>query len=87
MHERILSESSSDTERTPPPGQAAIVLAGFAVGVVLLSIQLWLLTVTLDLYLSGRSVNAWLLAVMSGLVFLGGLLILFMRARMQRVSR
>ncbi|MDQ2904014.1 MAG: hypothetical protein ABI456_19795 [Ktedonobacteraceae bacterium] len=87
MHNHILSESTSDVERTPPPGQAAIVLAGFAVGVVLLGIQLWLLTVALDLYLSGHSVNAWLLAVISGVVFLGGLLILFMRARTQRVRR
>ncbi|MBA2284405.1 MAG: hypothetical protein H0W02_02875 [Ktedonobacteraceae bacterium] len=87
MHDHILNESSRESERTPPPGQAAIVLAGFAVGVVLLGIQLWLLTVALDLYLSGHSVNAWLLAVISGVVFLGGLLILFMRARMQRVRR
>ncbi|MBA2287377.1 MAG: hypothetical protein H0W02_18045 [Ktedonobacteraceae bacterium] len=87
MRDRILIEATSDIERTPPPGQAAIILAGFAIGVVLLGIQLWLLTVALDLYLSGRSMNVWLLAVISGVVFLGGLLLLFMRTRARRVRR
>jgi hypothetical protein len=73
---RALSETTAYARRTPSHGQAAIVLAGLTIGVTLMGIQLWLLTVALDLYLSGRSEATWLAAAISGLVFLGGLLIL-----------
>lgn len=71
-----LSETTAYERRTPPHGQAAIVLAGLSIGMILMGIQLWLLTVALDLYLSGRPDATWLAAGISGLVFLGGLLIL-----------
>jgi hypothetical protein len=35
--------------------------------------QLWLLTVALELYLGGEGGNIWALALLSGLVFAGGL--------------
>ncbi len=73
---RALSETTAYERRTPPHGQAAIVLAGLSIGVILMGVQLWLLTVALDLYLSGRPEATWLAAGISGLVFLGGLLIL-----------
>jgi len=73
---RALSETTAYTRRTPSHGQAAIVLAGLTIGVILMGIQLWLLTVALDLCLSGRPEATWLAAAISGLVFLGGLLIL-----------
>ena len=73
---RALSETTAYARRTPSHGQAAIVLAGLTIGVILMGIQLWLLTVALDLYLSGRPEATWLAAAISGLVFLGGLLIL-----------
>ena len=59
---------------SPPPGQEAIVMAALAIGLVLLGIQLWLLTVALDLYLAGRGSNIWGLALVSAAIFLGGLL-------------
>lgn len=68
-----LSETS-DTERRPPPGRMAVVLTGLALGILLLGIQLWLLTIALDRYLAGEGGNIWALALISGLVFLGGLL-------------
>ena len=73
---RALSETTAYARRAPSHGQAAIVLAGLTIGMILMGIQLWLLTVALDLYLSGRPEATWLAAAISGLVFLGGLLIL-----------
>lgn len=71
-----LHETITRVERTPPAGQAAIELTALVIGLILMGIQLWLLTVALDLYLSGHTTDSWLLAVISGLVFLGGLLML-----------
>lgn len=81
-----LSDGTSDIERRPPLGQVAIVLLGLAIGILLLGIQLWLLTTALDLYLAGQSTYMWLLALISGLVFLGGLLVLRMLARRPRLT-
>jgi uncharacterized protein DUF6755 len=67
--------------RVTAPGQAAVVLAGLAIGALLMSIQLWLLTVALDLYLGGNENSLWPLAIISGLVFLGGILALFLLGR------
>jgi hypothetical protein len=71
----------------PPPGQLPIVLAGLSVGILLMGVQLWLLTVALDLYLSGRSGQIWLLALVSGLIFAGGLLVLWVLRRRTPASR
>jgi hypothetical protein len=68
-------------ELAEPPGQAPIVAAGLAIGILLLAIQLWLLTVALDLYLGGRGDQVWLLALVSGLIFVGGLLVLWILRR------
>ena len=77
----LLSETTSNIERRPPPGQVAVVLTSLALGILLMGVQLWLLTIALDRYLAGQDVDIWLLAVISGLVFLGGLLVLRMLAR------
>ena len=77
----LVSETTSDVERKPPPGQIAVVLTGLALGILLLGIQLWLLTIALDRYLAGQNAFSWLTAVISGLVFLGGLLVLYLLAR------
>jgi len=63
-------------ERRPPPGQAGIALFGLAVGIMLISIQLWLLTLAFDLYMLKQDTDAILAAAASGLVFLGGLAML-----------
>ncbi|MBA2446726.1 MAG: hypothetical protein H0V51_01735, partial [Chloroflexi bacterium] len=62
-------------ERTPPPGQQAVVLAALMIGLLLMGIQLWLLTVALELYLAGAGRQGWSLALVSGLIFLGGVLV------------
>lgn len=80
-HPPLLSETTSGIERRPPPGRMAVVLTGLSLGILLLGIQLWLLTIALDRYLAGESSYIWTLALLSGLVFLGGLLVLRLLAR------
>jgi hypothetical protein len=63
------------------PGEAPIVAAGLAIGILLLAIQLWLLTVALDLFLGGRGDQVWLIALVSGVIFAGGLLVLWILRR------
>jgi hypothetical protein len=70
----------------PPPGQAPIVLAGLAVGVLLMGVQLWLLTVALELYLGGHGGGLWLPALVSGLIFAGGLLLLRLLGQRPRAA-
>ncbi|MBI4499284.1 MAG: hypothetical protein HY689_15460 [Chloroflexi bacterium] len=69
----------------PPPGQDTVVLAALTVGVLLMGIQLWLLTIALDLYLGGQGDRVWQLALASGLIFLGGLLVLWVLGRRPRL--
>lgn len=54
------------------PGRRALLLVALVVGVLMLGLQLWLLTVALDLYLGGRGGSLWVLAVCSGVIFAGG---------------
>jgi hypothetical protein len=71
----------------PPPGQMSLVAAGLVVGLLLMAIQLWLLTVALDLYLAGRGADVWSLALVSGGIFLGGLGVLWLLGRRPRIVR
>jgi hypothetical protein len=61
-------------------------MAGLAIGVLLLGIQLWLLTLALDLYLSGQTENTWELVLISGLVFVGGILLLRLLSRQSHTA-
>ena len=73
----------SDTRSSAPIGrwQAPLVTAALAVGLVLLALQLWLLTVALDLVLGGSGEQVWELMLASGVIFAGGVLVLrFLRA-------
>jgi len=81
-------EAASDTglDRTPPaPGRQAAVLGALVIGGLLLALQLWFLTVALDLYLEGD--QDWLLAVFSGIVFVGGLFVLRLLSRRAEIHR
>jgi hypothetical protein len=70
----------------PTPGRQAIVMAALTIGLLLMGIQLWLLTISLDLYLAGAGDRCWLLAIVSGAIFLGGLLMLRMLDRRPRLG-
>lgn len=63
------------------PGRQALLLGALLLGLIVLAIQLWLLTVALELYLSGEGEEIWGLALVSGLVFAGGLLAIRLLSR------
>lgn len=62
-----------ERERLPAVGQGAITTFGLAIGLLLVAIQLWLLTIAFDLYLEGERGSIVGVAISSGLVFVGGL--------------
>ncbi len=68
------------------PGQLDIVTAALVVGFLLLGIQLWLLTVALDMYLSGAGRDLWGLVAGSGVIFLGGVGVVWLLGRRPRVQ-
>jgi hypothetical protein len=65
--------SQRELEPHVSPGRRALLLAAVLIGVLLLAIQLWLLTIALDLFLGGHGGEIWGLAAISGLIFAGGL--------------
>jgi hypothetical protein len=74
-------------DRPPPPGHRALLLGALLIGFLLMGIQLWLLTVALELYLGGHGDEVWRTAAVSAIVFLGGLLALRLLGRRPRVRR
>ncbi len=74
-------------DQPPPVGQVTIVMAALTIGILLMAIQLWLLTVALDLFLAGNGGDVWRTAVVSGAIFLGGLGMLTILRRRPRVRR
>jgi hypothetical protein len=74
-------------DRPPAPGQTAVILAGLTIGILLMGIQLWLLTVALELFLAGEGERVWQLALVSGAIFLGGLAMLWILRRRPEVRR
>jgi hypothetical protein len=73
--------TTSELEKRPPVGQDGLTTLGLAIGFLLLAIQLWLLTIAFDLYLAGARGATVGVAICSGLVFIGGLLMLRMLNR------
>lgn len=72
--------STNPPPRAPDdPAQAwegPVLTTALALGLVLMALQLWLLTVALDLLLGGGPEGIVGLALASGAVFAGGLLVL-----------
>lgn len=79
--EYVVFEPRAQEVDTPPPGQMPLVTAALAIGVLLMAIQLWLLTIALDLFLAGRGGQVWQLALVSGAIFAGGLVMLWLLRR------
>lgn len=72
-----LAQNIPDHEiHRPTPGQSVIIGLGLSIGILLMAMQLWLLTLAFDLYLSDEPERIIALAAISGLVFLGGLFML-----------
>ncbi len=81
---RVREDELTDVGRRP--GQGPLVGAALAIGILLLGVQLWILAVALDLYLGGGAPGQlWLLAAVSGLIFLGGLGVLWVLRRGPRL--
>jgi hypothetical protein len=83
--EETTADAGSE-RRPPPPGRHAVALAALVLGVLVLALQLWLLTVALELYLEGKEGPIWAVAALSALVFAGGLGVLRLLSRRARVS-
>jgi hypothetical protein len=58
------------------PWAGPVLGTALAIGLVLMAIQLWLLTVALDLLLGGKTDGFLRLVLASGAVFAGGVLVL-----------
>ncbi|GLV56789.1 hypothetical protein KDH_36280 [Dictyobacter sp. S3.2.2.5] len=71
----INSETTGEVVHAPPHGRLAMLLAGLIIGIILLGIQLWMLTVALNQYLQGQTTGSWQLVVVSGLVLIGGIIV------------
>ena len=63
---------------TPParPWEGPVLTTALLLGLVLMGLQLWLLTVALDLLLGGKTHGFLGLALSSAAVFAGGLVVL-----------
>ena len=70
-----------------PPGRGPLALAALAIGLLLMAMQLWLLTVALELFLSGQGRDVWPLALISGCIFAGGLAMLWLLRRRPGIRR
>ncbi len=75
----------TEADRPQRPGRQALLLAAATIGLVMLALQLWFLTIALDLFYLREQSGAWALAVLSGLVYVGGLLALGMFEKSRRV--
>ncbi len=88
--ETIHSPSGATTrerERLPAVGQQGLATLGLAIGLLLVAIQLWLLTIAFDLYLENERAKTVGVAIASGFVFLGGLGMLRLLDRKPRRRR
>jgi polyferredoxin len=59
-----------------PAWAGPVLTTALVLGFVLMALQLWLLTVALDLLLGGKTQGFFRLAATSGAVFAGGVLVL-----------
>lgn len=73
-------------DRSPSPGRLGVVMAALMIGLLLMGTQLWLLTVALELFLAGHGPEVWLLALVSGAIFAGGVMMLRVLDRRPRVG-
>lgn len=71
----------------PPPGEAGLVGAALMIGIVLLALQLWILTVTLEEFQRHNDQRTYLLAGISALIFAGGLAVRWLLKRTPSVRR
>lgn len=72
-------------QNSPPPGEFGLLGAALAVGILLMGLQLWILTVALDAFQRHNNAQVYALAGISALIFLGGAAMLWILRRTPRV--
>ncbi len=86
-HGRDLQRTTTEPERRQPiAAHIALIMFGLSVGLVLMALQLWLLTLAFDLFESGVRFQTTVIAAISGLVFVGGLVMLRLLDRNSHVG-
>lgn len=81
------ARSLVEQESAPTPGRLAVVMAALTIGLLLMGTQLWLLTVALEMYLGGHGDEVWLLALVSGAIFVGGVVMVRQLDQQPRLGR
>jgi hypothetical protein len=72
---------------TPPPGEAGLVGAALLIGILLLALQLWILTIALEEFQRHNDQRIYILAAISALIFAGGLAVRWLLKRTPRIRR
>lgn len=71
----------------PPPGEAGLVGAALMIGILLLALQLWILTVALEEFQRHNDQRTYMLAGISALIFAGGLAVRWLLRRTPTIRR
>ena len=71
----------------PPPGEAGLVGAALMIGILLLALQLWILTVALEEFQRHNDSRTYALAGISAIIFAGGLAVRWLLKRTPSVRR
>jgi hypothetical protein len=71
----------------PPPGEAGLVGAALMIGILLLGLQLWILTVALEEFQRHNDERTYILAGISAVIFAGGLAIRWLLRRTPSIRR
>jgi hypothetical protein len=71
----------------PPPGEAGLVGAALMIGILLLALQLWILTVALEEFQRHNDERTYILAGISAAIFAGGLAVRYLLKRTPSIRR
>jgi hypothetical protein len=71
----------------PPPGESGLLAAALSIGILLMGIQLWILTVALEHFERHEYSPIYALTGISALIFAGGILMLWLLRRTPAVRR
>jgi hypothetical protein len=71
----------------PPAGEDGLISAALSIGILLMGIQLWILTVSLEHFERHEYPPIYALAGISALIFAGGVMMLWLLRRTPAVGR
>jgi pantoate kinase len=73
--------------KSAPPGEGVLLSAALAIGILLMAIQLWILTVALEQFKRHHYGEVIALAGVSASIFAGGVVMLWLLRRTPKVCR